>query len=146
MKLSERDAGRRGPFVDKSALLKMGYLDASSSLAMTSMTIAELWSREKASLRRGFRGRQKDLSPYLNAILPEAFARRVVEACETAKTKKIDFNIDVCLQATGKASPSSSPYVWLIVSWFDGQAFRFRAGRPMTISPREVLRPHRNAR
>ena len=53
-----------GPYLDKSALLKMGYLDASSSLAMTSMTIAELWSREKASLRRGCPFRQKDLDPY----------------------------------------------------------------------------------
>jgi hypothetical protein len=80
-----------------------------------------------------------------DAILPEAFARRVMEAFETAKMKKIEFHIDVCLQATGKASPSSSPYVWLIVSWVDGQAFRFRAGRPMMISPREVLRPNRSA-
>jgi hypothetical protein len=53
-----------GPYLDKSALFKMGYLDASSSLAMTSMTIAELWSREKASLRRGCPFRQKDLDPY----------------------------------------------------------------------------------
>ena len=53
-----------GPYLDKSALLKMGYLDASSSLAMTSMTIAELWSREKARLRRGCPFRQKDLDPY----------------------------------------------------------------------------------
>jgi hypothetical protein len=81
-----------------------------------------------------------------NAILPEPFARHVVEARETAKTKKIEFDIDVCLQATGKASPSSSPYLWVIVSWVDDNAFRFRAGRPMTISPREVLRPYRNAR
>ena len=58
-----------------------------------------------------------------------------------AGAKKLEFVIDVCLQATGKASPSSSPYKWLIVSWVDGQAFRLRAGRPMTISPREVLRP-----
>jgi hypothetical protein len=53
-----------GPYLGKSALLKMGYLDASSCLAMTSMTIAELWSREKASLRRGCPFRQKDLDPY----------------------------------------------------------------------------------
>ena len=53
-----------GPYLDKSALLKMGYLDASSSLAMTSVTIAELWSREKARLRRGCPFRQKDLDPY----------------------------------------------------------------------------------
>src|SRR3984957_3316389 len=53
-----------GPYLDKSALLKMRYQDASSILAMTSMTIAEIWSREKARLRRGCPFRQKDLDPY----------------------------------------------------------------------------------
>jgi hypothetical protein len=83
-----------GPYLDKSALLKMGYLDASSSLAMTSMTIAELWSREKASLRRGFRGRQKDLSPYLNVQACEeaarAFAERMQELVRAEKRTEYD--------------------------------------------------------
>jgi hypothetical protein len=75
-----------------------------------------------------------------NAILPWAFTKHALRAFD-AGAKKLEFDIDVCLQATGKTSPSSSPYVWLIVSWVDGKAFRLRAGRPMTISPREVLRP-----
>ena len=75
-----------------------------------------------------------------NAVLPLAFTQHAVRAFD-AGAKKLEFDIDVCLQATGKASPSSSPYKWLIVSWVDGQAFRLRADRPMTISPREVLRP-----
>ena len=74
-----------------------------------------------------------------SAVLPWAFTQHVVRAFD-AGAKKLEFDIDVCLQATGKASPSSSPYKWLIVSWVDGQAFRLRAERPMTISPREVLR------
>jgi hypothetical protein len=75
-----------------------------------------------------------------DAILPRAFAQHALRALD-AGAKKLEFDIDVCLQATGKASPSSSPYKWLIVSWVNGQAFRLRAGRRMTISPREVLRP-----
>jgi hypothetical protein len=75
-----------------------------------------------------------------NAALPWAFTQHVLWALDSG-AKKLEFNIDVCLQATGKALPSSSPYKWLIVSWVDGQAFRLRAERPMMISPREVLRP-----
>jgi hypothetical protein len=73
------------------------------------------------------------------AILPWAFTQHALRAFD-AGAKKLKVDIDVCLQATGKASASSSPYKWLIVSWVDGQAFRLRAERPMTISPREVLR------
>jgi hypothetical protein len=75
-----------------------------------------------------------------NAILPWAFTQHVLRAFDTG-AKKLEFDIDVCLEATGKASPSSSPYKWLIVSWRDGQAFRLRAERPMMMSPREVLPP-----
>jgi hypothetical protein len=74
------------------------------------------------------------------AILPWAFTQHAKRAFDAGE-KKLEFYIEVCLEATGKASPSSSPYKWLIVSWVDGQAYRLRAGRPMTISPREVLRP-----
>jgi hypothetical protein len=75
-----------------------------------------------------------------DAILPWAFTQHVVRAF-AAGAKKLEFDIDVCLWATGKVSSSWSPYEWLIVSWVDGQAFRMRAGRPMMISPREILRP-----
>jgi hypothetical protein len=68
-----------GPYLDKSALLKAGFLEASSTFAMTSMSIAELWAREKASLRRGFRGRQEDLSPYLVLEECEENTRRFAE-------------------------------------------------------------------
>jgi hypothetical protein len=99
------------------------------------------WASEK--------GRYPGLVKYrmraCDAILPLAFTRHAARAFN-AGAKKLKFNIDLCLQATGKASPTSSPYLWLIVLWVDGRAFRFRAGRPMTISPREVLRPIRNAR
>jgi hypothetical protein len=65
------------------------------------------------------------------AILPRAFTQHALRAFDAGK-KKLEFEIDVCLQATGKASPSSSPYVWVIVSWVDDdRAFRMRAGRPM---------------
>ena len=89
------------------------------------------------------RGRCPGLVEYrvraCDAILPWAFSKHALRAFD-AGAKKLEFDIDVCLQATGKASPSSSPYKWLIVSWVDGKAFRLMAGRPMTISPREVLR------
>jgi hypothetical protein len=74
------------------------------------------------------------------AILPRAFTRHAARAFAAGK-KKLEFNIDVCLWATGKAPPSS-PYEWLIVSWVDDdRAYRMRAGRRMMISPREVSRP-----
>src|ERR1700722_5743572 len=65
-----------GPHVDKAALAKAGFVEAPSScFTMTPMTIAELWDREKTNLRRGFRGRQADLSPYLDLAQCEAEAR-----------------------------------------------------------------------
>jgi hypothetical protein len=75
-----------------------------------------------------------------SAVLPLAFTQYVVRAFDVG-TKKLEFDIDLCLQANGRASPSSTPYRWLIASWVDGRAFRLMAGRPMMISPREVLRP-----
>ena len=96
------------------------------------------------------RGRYPGLVEYrvaaCYAVLPWAFTQHVVRAFD-AGAKKVKFVINVCLQATGRVSPSSTPYKWLIVSYVEGRAFRMRAGRPMVISPREVLRPHlRNAR
>ena len=79
------------------------------------------------------------------AILPVAFTRHAAQAFD-AGAKKLEFDIDVCLWATGKVSSSWSPYEWLIVSRVGDQAFRMRAGRPMMISRREDLRPVRNAR
>jgi hypothetical protein len=70
-----------------------------------------------------------------NAVLPWPFTQHAVRAFD-AGARKLEFDIDVCLEANGRASPSSTPYRWLIVSWVDGQAFRLMAGRPMTISPR----------
>ena len=97
---------------------------------------AQGWASEQAR----YPGLVKYRMSACDAILPLAFTRHAARAFD-AGAKKLEFVIDVCLQATGKASPSSSPYVWLIVSWVDGKAFRLMAGRPMTISPREVLRP-----
>src|ERR1700733_2946686 len=74
------------------------------------------------------------------AILPLAFTRHAARAFDAGK-KKLEFDIDVCLWATGKVSSSWSPYEWLIVSYVECRAFRMRAGRRMMISPREVLRP-----
>jgi hypothetical protein len=74
-----------------------------------------------------------------DAILPWAFTRHALRAFH-AGAKKIEFDIDVCLWATGKVSSSWSPYEWLIVSYVEGRAFRMRAGRRMVISLREVLR------
>jgi hypothetical protein len=74
-----------GPLVDKTALTKAGFVEAPSScFIMTPMTVAEVWYREKANLRRGFRGRQADLGPYLNLSQCEAEARRGVERLQRA--------------------------------------------------------------
>ena len=54
----------------------MGYHDASSCLVMTPISLSELWEREKANLRRGFRGRQKDLDPYFIVEEMEEATRR----------------------------------------------------------------------
>ena len=75
-----------------------------------------------------------------NAVLPLAFTQHAVRAFD-AGAKKLVIDIDVCLLANGRTSPSSTPYKWLIVSWVNGQAFRLTAGRPMMLSPREVSRP-----
>jgi hypothetical protein len=65
-----------GPYLDKAALAKAGFVEAPSSrFTMTPMTISELWDREKANLRR-FRGRQADLGPYLDLAQCEAQTRR----------------------------------------------------------------------
>ena len=93
-----------------------------------------------ASERGRYPGLVKDRVSACYAVLPWAFTQHAVRAFD-AGAKELEFVIDVCLQANGRASPSSTPYKWLIVSWVDGQAFRLRAGRPMMISPREVLRP-----
>ena len=97
---------------------------------------AQGWASEQAR----YPGLVKYRMSACDAILPLAFTRHAARAFD-AGAKKLEFVIDVCLQATGRASPSSSPYKWLIVSWVDGKAYRLRAGRRMTISPREVLRP-----
>jgi hypothetical protein len=99
---------------------------------------AQGWASEQAR----YPGLVKYRMSACDAILPLAFTRHAARAFN-AGAKKLEFVIDVCLQATGKASPSSSPYKWLIVSWVDGRAYRLRAERPMTISPREVLWPLR---
>ena len=66
-----------GPYVDKASLAKAGFIELpSSTLIMSDISISELWDREKANLRRGFRGRQADLSPYLDLAQCEAEARR----------------------------------------------------------------------
>jgi hypothetical protein len=75
-----------------------------------------------------------------DAILPWAFTQHALRAF-AAGAMKLEFDIDVCLWATGKTSPSRSPYEWLIVSWGEDRTYRLRAGRPMMISPRAVLPP-----
>ena len=76
-KLWERYAVPAGPFLDKSALLKMGYRDASSCLVMTPMSLSEVWEREKANLRGGCPFRQKDLDPYFTVEEIEEARRRM---------------------------------------------------------------------
>ena len=93
-----------------------------------------------ASERRRYPGLVEDRVAACDAILPWAFTQHAVRAFD-AGAKKLEFDIDVCLWATGKTLSSWSPYEWLIVSRVGDQAFRMRAGRPMMISPREVLRP-----
>jgi hypothetical protein len=75
-----------------------------------------------------------------NAVLPWAFTQHLVRAFD-AGAKKLKLNIDICLEANGRASPSSTPYKWLIVSWVDGKAYRLRAGRPMMIIDARGLGP-----
>src|ERR1700722_17059159 len=65
-----------GPYVDRATLAKAGFIELpSSTLIITDISISELWDREKANLRR-FRGRQADLSPYLDLAQCEAQTRR----------------------------------------------------------------------
>ena len=92
-----------------------------------------------ASERGRYPGLVEDRVSACSAVLPWAFTQHAVRAFD-AGAKKVKFVINVCLQATGRVSPSSTPYKWLIVSWVHGQAFRMRAGRRVMISPREVLR------
>ena len=123
-----------------------GYFEMTARLDADELTHAldrdpELANAQGWASERGrYPGLVEDSVSACYAILPWAFTQHAVRAFDAGE-KKLEFVIDVCLQATGRASPSSSPYKWLIVSWVDGQAFRLRAGRPMMISPREVLRP-----
>jgi hypothetical protein len=65
-----------GRYLDKAALAEAGFIELPfSNIIMTDISISELWDREKANLRR-FRGRQADLSPYLDLAQCEAQARR----------------------------------------------------------------------
>ena len=96
---------------------------------------ASCWASEQAR----YPGLVKYRMSACDAILPLAFTRHAARAFD-AGAKKLEFDIDVCLWATGKVSSSWSPYEWLIVSYVEGRAFRMRAGRRMMISPREVLR------
>jgi hypothetical protein len=97
---------------------------------------AQGWASEQAR----YPGLVKYRMSACDAILPLAFTRHAARAFDAGE-KELVFDIDVCLWATGKTSSSWSPYEWLIVSHVEGRAFRMRAGRRMTISPREVLRP-----
>jgi hypothetical protein len=90
--------------------------------------------------RASYPGLVKYRTSACQAILPLAFTRHAAQAFD-AGAKKLEFDIDVCLWATGKVSSSWSPYEWLIVSYVEGRAFRMRAGRRMMISSRAVLRP-----
>jgi hypothetical protein len=78
------------------------------------------------------------------AILPWAFTQHVGPLFD-AGAEELEFDIDVCLEATGKSFPSSSPYKWIIVSWIldggDWQAFRLRSGRPPIKSPLDRIKP-----
>jgi hypothetical protein len=79
-------------------------------------------------------------------ILPRAFTQHALRAFD-AGAKKLEFDIDVCLWATGKASSSWSPYEWQIVSWVDDdRAFRMRAGRRWGYRGERFCGRHRNAR
>lgn len=86
---------------------------------------------------------KQSLSAHL-AILPWAFTQHVGPLFD-AGAERLEFDIDVCLEATGKSSPSSSPYKWMIVSWVldggDWQAFRLRSGRPPIKSPLDRIKP-----
>jgi hypothetical protein len=96
---------------------------------------AKGWASEQAR----YPGLVKCRVSACSAVLPWAFTRHAARAFD-AGAKKLEFDIDVCLWATGKAPPSS-PYEWLIVSWVDDdRAFRMRAGRPMMMSPRAEAR------
>jgi hypothetical protein len=59
------------------ALLKAGFREVPSSVfTITPISARELWEREKTNLRRGFRGRQKDLDPYFTVEELEERTRR----------------------------------------------------------------------
>ena len=76
-----------------------------------------------ASERGRYPGLVEDRVSACYAVLPWAFTQHVVRAFD-AGAKELEFVIDVCLQATGRASPSSTPYKWLIVSWVERPGFQ----------------------
>jgi len=148
-----KGAEERAPSVEggwrgkaRSIILLHGSFEITARLDADELTRAfdsdpELANAQAWAAERGrYPGLVKDRVSACDAILPWAFTRHAVRAFD-AGAKKLEFDIDVCLWATGKVSPSWSAYEWLIVSWVDGQAYRLRAGRPMMTSPREVFRP-----
>ena len=102
---------------------------------------AQGWASEQAR----YPGLVKYRISACQAILPLAFTRHAARAFDEG-AKKLEFDIDVCLWATGKVSSSWSPYEWLIVSYVEGRAFRMRAGRRMMIRRERFCGPRRNAR
>ena len=123
-----------------------GYFEMRTRLDADELTHAldrdpELANAQRWASERGrYPGLVEDRVSASYTVLPWTFTQHAVRAFD-AGAKELEFVIDVCLQANGRASPSSTPYKWLIVSWVGGQAFRLSAGRPMMISRREVLRP-----
>jgi hypothetical protein len=69
---------------------------------------AQGWASERGCCP----GLVEDRVSACNAVLPWAFTQHAVRDFNAGK-KKFEFDIDVCLQANGRASPSSTPYKWL---------------------------------
>jgi hypothetical protein len=99
-----------------------GYFEMRARLDADELTYAldrdpELANAQGWASERGrYPGLVEDRVSACYAVLPWAFTQHAVRAFD-AGAKELEFVIEVCLQATGKASPSSSPYKWLIVSW-----------------------------
>jgi hypothetical protein len=137
-----------GPYLSEAELVKLGWIKApATSFTMTVMTFAEIWGREKKRLRRGFRGRQKDLSPYLVQAECEEAARAGAKVLQKlARAEKREAYDKARGNRPSGRRLNDRPQGGMVVAvdsegMFVGEPFVLKAGRwKVALSKDEALR------
>ncbi len=137
-----------GPYLSEAELVRLGWMKApATSFTMTDVTFAEIWDREKKRLRRGFRGRQKDLSPYfVQAECEEAARAGAKELQKLARAEKREAYDKARGNRPSGRRLNDRPQGGMVVAvdsegMFVGEPFVLKAGRwKAAVSEDEALR------